>query len=401
MTWSRAGVLVLALIVVYVAALQAVSARPEGANAVGGTDFIQYWSAYRVATDGADAYDPVPLKVEQDRVGFDTLAARPILFWNPPWTLLVLAPVAVLPFDAATAAWLLVNVGLAALVAWASWELFGDDGAIPPAALAGSLLFVPFLETLVIGQLSALTAAMVLGALLALRRRRDLLAGGLIALWSIKPQATLVVALVVGVHVLACRRWRVVLGAVAGLGALVTLSALLFPETMAAWSPLQGPTEWRTASIAGWVRSWLSTDGAAPVWPLVVVPGIALLAVLPWALRHRSDLRWTCLPTVVAVSFFAAPHAWIFDAVLLLPIQTVLIGRAVGGERRAAWGVAALATIQLGAVAFRTLDWTTHQHLLWVPLAITVVWLLSSGPRAEDAGREQGEPRQAAVGTTA
>lgn len=392
MTWTRAAALALALVVLYVAALQAVAARPEGDNAVGGTDFIQYWSAYRVATDGGDAYDPVPLKEVQDRVGFETLEARPILFWNPPWTLLVLSPVVWPGFEAATAAWLIVNLALATFIAWAAWELFGTGGPIPPAALAGSLVFVPFLETLVIGQLGALIAASVLGALLALRREHDLLAGGLIALWSIKPQVVLVIGLVVAVHVLASRRWRVLIGALAGLGALLALSALLLPSTMASWSPVQGPTEWRTASFAGWTRSWVSGAGAAPIWPLVVVPAAIVVAALPWALAHRDCVPWRSIPTVLAVSFLAAPHAWIFDAVLLLPIQTVLIGRARQGDRRAAVGVGALVVIQLGGVAFRSLDWTTHQHLLWVPIAIALAWLLyrRSSLLGGDASEEHG-----------
>ena len=94
--------------------------------------------------------------------------------------------------------------------AWAGWELFaGEDGPVPPVALAGSLLFLPFLEMLVIGQLGALVAALVMGALLALRRDRIIVAGVLLGLWSLKPQTLLLLTLVLGVHLLATRRWRV------------------------------------------------------------------------------------------------------------------------------------------------------------------------------------------------
>src|SRR5207249_1853468 len=102
---------------------------------------------------------------------------QPILMWNPPWTLPLVAPLGYLDARAAHLLWLLVQL-LAALVA--ADRLWVEYGGCPENRLLGVLLglvFVPTLMALVVGQISPLLLLGAVGFLAFEGRRRDLLAG--------------------------------------------------------------------------------------------------------------------------------------------------------------------------------------------------------------------------------
>ena len=175
-----------------------------------GTDFISFWSAANLVAQGrpAAAYDHAALQaLEQTITGPD----GPLYTWlYPPMALLVVAPLAALPYPAALVAWL--GLTLAGYLT-ALWRLLPERRALLPL-----LAFPPLFINLGHGQNAFLSAAL-LGWGLVLLPRRPWLAGLLMGTLIYKPQ----LGLLLPVALLAAGQGRAVLGA--GLAALALMGA--------------------------------------------------------------------------------------------------------------------------------------------------------------------------------
>lgn len=77
---------------------------------IGSNDFVEYWAAGRLLLAGENPYDPEALLAVERAVGWPK--TKPLMMWNPPWTLLLVAPFALLPFKVGVLAWLLTNIVL-------------------------------------------------------------------------------------------------------------------------------------------------------------------------------------------------------------------------------------------------------------------------------------------------
>ena len=351
--------------------------RADTGLPAGGQDFIAYWSAQDVAADGDDPYDEPTLRRSQRSIEGQDGRTEAQRFWNPPWALLVLLPVVALPFELATAAWLVLNLlgGIVAVVL--AWRLLVEADQPPPLALGACLLFVPFIESVKLGQLTVLVTVLVLGGLLALETRKDALAGVLLGLVVIKPQAVLVVGAVLALHVIGTRRWTVLRAALATTTVLLVLSRLVHPSVWAGWSPLGGsPTHWHSATVAGWVRAWFHAGGGPPPdWPLIAVPLLGIAAVTPWAWRRRGEIQWRVVPTLLALSVCVAPFAWLADSMLALPVQVAAVGALVLRRPRGAVLVAAVLAVQAFALVVRSMPGVGQHHMVIVPLGLLAVSL--------------------------
>jgi len=173
-------------------------------------DFSAFWGAARLALEAGPLapFDDALLK-EIRRLPPDDTAMT--LFWlYPPAFLGLLAPLGTLPF---AWAWLAFAAASTAALAFALSRV--------PDATLGERLFVlvapATLMTLALGQNAALTCALAVGAVEALRRRRSVLAGLVISGLTIKPQLGLMIPLALAAE----RRW-LAFAAAAGFSILLT-----------------------------------------------------------------------------------------------------------------------------------------------------------------------------------
>jgi len=157
--------------------------------------------------------------------------ARPL----PPYTpisFLVHAPYALLPYRVAQAAWFLVNLGLALLIAALAVRLAGRRPT--PAALAGTgallLMTRPVHQTLYIGQCALLVAAGCALALLEARRRPWLSAAGFVVA-GLKPSFAVPLAIMMALR----GDLRAALVGAALAGGVALLAGI--PPAMAAGGP--------------------------------------------------------------------------------------------------------------------------------------------------------------------
>jgi len=331
------------------------------------TDFLPFATGARLLQadprclycDGAQAAQQAAI------LGYVPAAGFPKPFVNPPLVAWALQPLSGLPLRDGLVA--LLGVLLAAL---GIAVLAGDR--LLPATWPGSRRLVLLLSALAslpaatavgLAQWAPLMTLAGLGALLALRRGRPVLAGVLLSVLLVKPQAIWLVLPALAV----AGSWRVLLGAGAGaLGWLASGVLLVGPAQM-----LQLPRliferhvgeAFRTAGLPGLVTDATGNGGAAFV-AACVLGGAAVIAALRWRslLRGRPELA---VGLGIAASLACAPHVFP-DDLMLLAVS------AVAWAPLAPWG--ALASMLSLSAAYVLDGWLPSPLDHLTPLAVLSV----------------------------
>ncbi|HXE91619.1 MAG TPA: glycosyltransferase family 87 protein [Terriglobales bacterium] len=193
----------------------------------GEVDFTAFYSAARVVAEGrgADLY-----KFDTQREFQRDFPARrtPLLFYHPPFELLLFLPLAWLPYVPAYAAWMALNLGVLACLAWLPHpyaDVFPRFRGLLPLVLA--LAFFPITVALMQGQDSILLLCVFTLAWMALRRGQSFHAGCILALGLFKFQFVLPFMVALAVR----RKWKALKGFLfTGLGlGLVSLVPVGWP----------------------------------------------------------------------------------------------------------------------------------------------------------------------------
>jgi hypothetical protein len=340
-----------------------------------GADFVCFYSAAKVALAGHAplAWDfDVLLPVQQALFPAYTGYGWP-WFYPPPFLVLV-APLALLPYVAALA----VFLGATGTAWWLTLRrAIGRPGAgWLVAAFPGLWMCVAQ------GQNGLLTAALAAGSILALRRR-PVLSGVLLGLLIIKPH----LAVLFAVALVAGRAWKTILVAAGTALAALGLSELVLgPGSVAAWlasMPLasaateEGALPWaKMPSTFALLRLLgASIDWAYVGWGLVALAAAAAV----WLVWRRTDSVQLRGAVLMSATFLANPHIHDYDlAWLAFPIAWLALYGLEHGWRRgdrevlvAAWLLPALSTaiatathLQLGPVGLGALVWITLRRVL-------------------------------------
>ena len=279
-------------------------------------------------------YDQARLRAFQNLPGHKVFA-----FMYPPGILLLLWPLASLPYGCGYVMWL--GSGVAACVALIGVRRGGWSLGLL-LTLAPSTLW-----TILCGQSTFFLAALILGGML-ISRHRPFTAGILLGLATYKPQ----LGLLVPVALVAAGQWRTIAAAVMTFFAVVLVTTAGFGENIwPAWFyHLDSIMDVRTRHAADWapllstVASDLSTLGVgrhlADVGQAV---SAALAAVCVWfcfwqpgSQRAKPVVRLQ-VAALGAATFFATPFAFIYDlplftvALLLFVDERRVAGEAFGG----------------------------------------------------------------------
>jgi hypothetical protein len=304
-----------------------------GANV--GRDFVALWSAASLALAGEPAagYDPALIHAaEQTTIG----APVGLITWHyPPSFLLLVLPLALLPYLAAAVLWVSATFLAFALLL----------RRIAPHALAAlaALIFPATAQCLISGQNGAFSAALIAGGLLGLEPR-PILSGFCWGLLAYKPQmaAAGFAALAFGRH------WRALGTAVAVAGALALLSlAVLGLDPWLAF--LRGLGEARALLEAGrlpWDRmatvfasARLAGLGIGAAYALEIAVALVALAVLAQVWWRRAPLALAGSILVLSIPL-TTPYAFDYDLVMLMLPFTWLVQEAgATGLRRGEWAL--------------------------------------------------------------
>ena len=280
-----------------------------------GSDFIAFYAAAKQAAAGgaAGVYDVAKLHaLEVALLGADA----GVYPWSyPPPYLLVVAPLALLPFVPALWAWLIATTGALILaVRQAAPHL------ITPALV---VIFPGVMQNLFAGQNGALSAALIGGGLVSLAGR-PALAGFFFGMMIYKPH----IALLLPLCLIAGRHFRALIWMVATAAAMVLASLaafglepwLLFIEQM------PKSLEYNAIDLLPWQRVptvfiavMKATDNKS--WALAAqgISTVCAVAACVWVWMRNQGLAARALALAAAIPL-ATPHALDYDmAILVIP----------------------------------------------------------------------------------
>jgi hypothetical protein len=343
-------------------------------------DFFSYWGAFQATKLGLNPYDSASLKYVQTFTDFrrEGLHRYP----NPPWMLLLMAPILILPLTLSASIWMYLSIFLTCLSAVFVWKTQKAQPHTLVPCVAASLYFYPLWETLYWAQVGALVVLGVAGFVWAVRSRRDCWAGAFLVLVSVKPHPHYLFLLAVAGWVFLERRYRVVWSFIGGLTILCVMVWIWSPNIFRDWIE-SSASSWelvmkiRSNNLAGFVRGLMvDFTGQAPVWPLWFVPAVTAAALVSW-LAIQKKLEWgSDLAPILCCSVFTSPYGWMHDQLALSVIQAAAISLAFENS------VVSCVTILV------CLEWLAYQLLVlcltfsfnpafqffWFPLGILGLW---------------------------
>jgi hypothetical protein len=290
-----------------------------------GGDFSYYWLASQLALAGnpAAVYDPVRLHAALAALFGVNIHFH---FFYPPSFLLVVLPLALLPYHASLAVWLLTT--LAAYL----WVI----RRIAPhfLAVAAAVMFAGAIANFGYGQNGFLSTVLLGGGLLLLDDAP--LAGGvLLGLLTYKPH----LAVLVPVALLAGRRWRALAAMAATAAGLILASGLILgfavwqvflAQTVPGFLKSLGSGQVMTAGAFPWAMmptlfSSIYASGLG-FWPAIILQGLAslIVALLVWRVWSQGASLAMGGALLVLGTLLFSPYLVIYDLCLLaLPLAWI------------------------------------------------------------------------------
>jgi hypothetical protein len=353
------------------------------------SDFAEYWAAGRLVNAGGNPYDAGEMLHEQAAIGWND--PQPVMMYNPPWTLIVAVPAAMLTFPHARSIWLPLEILIVLWCASRLWLLYGGAPRHAIRACYLGLLWMPTLVALSLGQLSPLVLLGLVGFLWALDRRADVTAGALLSLTAVKPQLVALVWVALALWVISNRRWKVLAGAVAGIAGASLAVVWIDPRVFAQYQHLMTTTPptlaFESPNLATLLRLMISPDHS---WPQYVPTFAGAIGVAVLWYHRRQTFAWSEeLPGLVLLScLLTAYGGWALDLVVLLVpiIATAAIVVRSGRRSLIASGTSAFFAISLVAVVMHQARVPQAAFVWMTPTVFLCSAALVWSARSSDSG---------------
>ncbi len=331
-------------------------------------DFYVFWAAAKLALAGTplDAFDVT-------RIG--EVAAVTHDDWMPwaypPGFLILMAPLGVLPFAPAWAAFMVISVG--ALILATRPFAAGKVQVLLATALAPAML-----PCLLVGQTTILWLAGLMAVLAALKAERPLLAGVFVGLLTLKPQ----LGLLLPFALVAAGQWRAIVSAVATTLVLVAVPTAIFgtaylPEMLAMMREHGDTVRGAIADLNLMISPYsaLASLGVAEPLALALQWATAALCAAAVALVwHRRDVSFDLRAALLLCAIpLASPYLWHYESAFLAPAALFLVRAGVIAAARPASLVLGLAMwLSLGPSALVLLKTGEADvfRLVFLPIAL-------------------------------
>jgi alpha-1,2-mannosyltransferase len=294
-----------------------------------------------------------------------------------PGFVLMMAPFALVDEDTGKWLWFATSLGLLVVL------LCGSITALPGrrlphwvlASCTVVLMAKFYAHELLLGQTNLLLGALLLAALLAVRRDQPVVAGGLVGLAVfVKPYALILVP-----WLLVTRGWRA-----AAMAAAIVATGLLLPATIYSWNGnLDLLREWfRTVSdsttpnllgndnvsIAAMWAKWLGPGSLASSLALLTVVGTLVLVIVAWRRRRAvaapDYLEWALLMLLVPL---ISPQGWDYVLLLATPAVVCAVDRWPELTRPWQWGLG-IALALMGLTMFDIMGRTLYGQFMALSL---------------------------------
>lgn len=294
-----------------------------------GTDFVHFYTLGTLALQGraSDLYNSGAQAALAARV----LPGVPVLYYVPvygPQVSLFFAPFAKLPYSWALALWWLFSTTIYGACCYAIWKTCPRLRSYGGTILILAIAYPAFFHLIAWGQSSAPALLCFTLAYLALRSRKEFLAGLAIGLLAFKPPLGLAAAVVF----LLSREWKVVSGAaISAIAQLLIARAYYGPAALREyWKalhrlpdffPYLEPRPYQMHSLRSFWSLLIPWPEAAFV--AYVLTAVAVLAgtVFIWRGGQPLTLRFAAL---LVATVLVAPHLTVYDLVVLAPAFLLL-----------------------------------------------------------------------------
>ena len=356
-------------------------------------DFLQFWTAATLLSSRHNPYDAASqAAIQRELVGWDRsvdgLGLYDFLpYYYPPWIGLACVPLLPLGYSLAKITWLVINAELLIL---AAFILKGRLPSLPRMVpILVVLVFHQSFVAVAMGQLSPLMLFLIALFWKLCDDHRDVAAGCVLALTTIKPQLTGLMILAVLLWSARQGRWGTLRGFAATLIALCLASTIISPNWPIAMAKATRVTPIPTTYYTGLGTTWvtmikvLGARGLLAYGSYLIVAIPVLLALLRLSITRTSSLE-DVLGLSLIVGFFVAPYSRPYDfPVLLIPALVLLTSRL------REWAGAMLLVIlivlpYLHALWMSRMEYgqdTTKLHpeftYFWVPVLIATAWWYS------------------------
>ncbi len=355
----------------------------------GANDFFsRYAGARSFWIEGLDPYGEEASQAIQ--IGIYGRPARededPGYYAYPMYTTLLLAPLTPLPYAWAEAIWLALLIALqigalALLIDVFDWR---PGPSLLGLSVLWAIFFYPAARGILLGQPGLVVYFLEVLALWALVRRRDTLAGVVLAISTIKPQMGFLFVPFLLLWGLRERRWQLVGAFTLVWAGLMAWSFIVLPGWFGKWwEQLARYPSYTAIGSPLWVltRLYLPFLGA----PGEIAIGGALLALTLWAWwqvivqRRAVEFGWTVALTLTVTHLIAVrtatPHFVVFNVPLFFYFATLTTA-----DRRRGPGVVALTQVVLisglWVLFLLTLQGKFEHPAMYLPLPFGSLFLL-------------------------
>jgi hypothetical protein len=301
----------------------------DRAGHIKGADFLHFYTAgYLVRLGRPDAvYDPAALSAYQLKLVPQSVHSYFVASYGPQ-VYLPFSVLARLSYLWAALAWALLNCALYFASCYALWRACPKLQPHTLAVLLVAAAFPGFFSLIAFGQTSGPALALFTLAFLALRSRREFLAGLALGSLIYKPQLGLAAAVVF----LVAAEWRVLAGALAGVAAQISFAWAGFGTAVmkqyfssllrtSQALPFIEPRLYQLHSLRGFWLLLLPWRTVAMVLYALSAMTVVGLAVLCWRSRASLALRYAAL---LIATVLVAPHLMGYDLVILAPAFLLL-----------------------------------------------------------------------------
>lgn len=295
-------------------------------NQMKSSDIFAYKVASDVLSDGKDPYNPKIIAEAQSARAGETVHV-PAMVWNPPIFFLFPGFLLHLPDTILFAIWPLFLTCAACLLAVIGWTQ-SRSRDLNIFLLASSLVCVPFFYDFATSQMTVLLALPVLlGAVIFIASRHDLLAGALLVAAVIKPHVFFLPVTTIAYWTFTQRRWRVVVGGATGLTVGIIATAMIYPGIWRLWLERSSWPINVTGSAWATQFRWLSSHFGLedPFFIAPIFPIAGLLGLLFYLHRYSPIPNFETLGISIVFNQIFTPYGFIFDLSLLIAVQAYLL----------------------------------------------------------------------------
>ena len=355
------------------------------------TDFFTFWLAAHLNASGQSPYSPEAWAAAH-RFYQSTWLSNAIFPYPLPLATL-LTPLGWLPLDRAYVVWVAASMVLIAAAGFLPLIQRGSARVkhyIVPVA-AGLLLFRPLWATLTEGQLGGLWVFVLALAACLWADERWVAGGVLIAFVALKPTLGVPLLGMVGLWLIASRRWRALLG-IAVSGGLMALTGFVLDrgwvgKFLGAGQAKLAETFGHSPSLWGMAGALCQHNAGCTVWlGGLLAGGLALAVCAALLLAPGRFAAPEAIGLSIVVTLLITPYIWAYDQILLvLPIVLVTAHLMRTGAPYLAGALFFLA-VDVGALVLLLLAVQTQADA-WsglVPAAVglAVWWSIAAARRA-------------------